>query len=87
MTLQALGTKIVIERIEAEQTTAMGIVLSNAQDPNPLARVLSRGQDVKIAVELGDTVVVGWSNTAIQKYKGKTYYIIDETGVFAVEKE
>lgn len=84
--LEALGTKLIVERLEQEQTSAMGIVLSNMQDPNPLGVVLSKGADVKIKVEVGDRVVVSWNNTAQQKYKGNTYYISDETGIFAVEK-
>lgn len=80
--IEALGTKLVIERVEQEQTSAAGIVLSNMQDPNPMAQVLSKGSDVKISVNVGDTVAVSWNNTAQQKYKGKTYYIVDETGVF-----
>lgn len=85
MTLQALGTKIVLERLHLEQTSASGIFLSNTEDPNPPARVISVGLDVKIKVQTGDTVVVGWNNTAQQKYQGKTYWIADETSVYAVE--
>jgi co-chaperonin GroES (HSP10) len=82
MTLQALGTKLIIERVEQDQTTAGGIIVSNQQDPNPMATILSKGDDVKVKVEVGDTVSVSWNNTANQKYKGHTYYIVDETGIF-----
>jgi co-chaperonin GroES (HSP10) len=85
--LDALGTKIVLERVEQEQTSAAGIVLTNLQDPNPIARVLSVGDQVKIKVAVGDRVAVSWNNTATQKYKGNTYYIADETGIFAVERD
>ena len=84
--LNALGTKLVIERVEQDQTTAGGIIVTNQQDPNPMARVLSIGDQVKVKVVVGDVVAVSWNNTATQKYKGKTYYIADETGIFAVEK-
>jgi co-chaperonin GroES (HSP10) len=82
MTLQALGTKLVIERVEQDQTTAGGIIVTNQQDPNPMATIISKGDDVKIKVEVGDQVSVSWNNTAQQKYRGKTYYIVDETGCF-----
>ena len=82
MTLQALGTKLIIERVEQDQTTAGGIIVSNQQDPNPMAIILSKGDDVKVKVEVGDTVSVSWNNTANQRYQGKTYYIVDETGLF-----
>ena len=86
MTLQALGTKLVVERVEREQQTAGGIFITNQADPNPMAVVLSIGSQVKIDVCQGDRVSLSWNNTANQPYLGKTYYIVDETGVFAVEK-
>jgi co-chaperonin GroES (HSP10) len=52
-----------------------------------MARVLSIGSQVKIDVCQGDRVSLSWNNTANQPYQGKTYYIVDETGIFAVEKE
>lgn len=82
MTIQALGTKIIVEQVEQEHTSAAGIVLTNMQNPNPLAQVLSVGADVKIAVQAGDLVIISWSNTARQQYQNKTVYIVDETGVF-----
>lgn len=85
--LNALGTKLVVERVEQEQTSAAGIVLSNFQDPNPMALVVSIGSQVKIDVCIGDKVSISWNNTAQQKYKGKNYYVVDETGVFAVERD
>jgi chaperonin GroES len=84
--LKAVGTKLVVERVEQEQKSASGILLTNMQDPNPLAQVVSIGSQVKIDVCIGDRVAVSWNNTAQQKSQGKTYYIADETGVFAVEK-
>ena len=85
--LKAMGTKIIVERVEQEQTSAAGIVLTNMQDPNPLARVISIGSQVKIDVCVGDRCSISWNNTAPQPYAGKTYYVVDETGVFAVEKD
>ena len=80
--LKALGTKLVIERVEQDQTSAGGIIVTNQQDPNPLATIISKGDDVKIRVDEGDVIAVSWNNTAPQRYKGKTYYIVDETGCF-----
>lgn len=82
-----MGTKLVIERVEREQQTAGGIFITNQADPNPLAVVLSKGDDVTIKVNEGDKIAVLWGNTATQPYNGKNYYIVDQTGVTAVEKE
>ena len=83
--LKAVGTKLIVERVEREQTSAGGIYITNQADPNPLAQVLSIGSQVKIDVCVGDRASISWNNTAPQPYLGKTYYIVDETGVFAVE--
>ena len=80
--LKALGTKLVIERVEQEQKSASGILLTNMQDPNPMATVISKGDDVTIKAEEGDSVAISWNNTAQQKYLGKNYYIVDQSGVF-----
>ena len=85
--IKAVGTKLIIERIEQEQKSASGIFLTNMQDPNPLATVLSLGDDVTIKVSPGDKIAVLWANTAQQPYQGKTYHIVDQTGVIAVEKQ
>ena len=84
--LRALGTKLVIKRIEREQQTSGGIIISNQQDKNPLAHVVSVGDQVKISVKEGDAVAVAWVNTAEQKSQGVNYYIVDESGVYAVEE-
>jgi co-chaperonin GroES (HSP10) len=84
--LKAVGTKLVLERVERDQQTASGIFITNQADPNPLAKVISIGQQVKIDVCIGDSVSVSWANTAQQPYNGKTYYVADETGIFAVER-
>jgi co-chaperonin GroES (HSP10) len=85
--LKAMGTKLIVERIEREQKSAGGIFITNQADPNPLARVVSIGSQVKIDVCIGDQASISWNNTAQQPYQGKTYYIVDETGIFAVEKD
>jgi co-chaperonin GroES (HSP10) len=84
--IEAVGTKLVIQKIEREQKTAGGIFITNQQDPQPLAVVLSRGDDVTIKVAVGDKIAVLWASTAQQPYKGKTYHIVDQTGVVAVER-
>jgi len=80
--IEATGTKVIIERHEQEQTTASGLVLTVAADPNPLARVLSVGPDVKSHIKVDDMLIIGWQHTAHTKYQGKTYYIVDESGIF-----
>ena len=84
--LNALGTKLIVERVEREQKSAGGIFITNQSDPNPLASVLSIGSQVKIDVCIGDRVSLSWANTAVQPYNGKNYHVVDESGIFAVER-
>ena len=85
--LKAVGTKLVVERVERDQQTASGIFITNQAEPNPLAQIVSIGSQVKIDVCIGDLASISWNNTATQKYKGNTYYVVDESGLFAVERE
>ena len=84
--IQALGTKLVVTRTEREQATSSGIIISNQQDNNPPACIVSQGADVTLKCEPGDSVVISWPSTAEAKHEGMTYYIVDQTGVFGVIK-
>jgi co-chaperonin GroES (HSP10) len=82
--IQALGTKLVVTRTEREQTTTSGIIISNLQEQNPTARIVSQGADVTLNCKPGDQVVISWPSTAETRHEGTTYYIVDQTGVFGV---
>lgn len=67
MSIQPLGDRIVVERHEAETTTAAGIVLPGNQEAPSTGKVLyvGKGQRQKdgsylpMDVQVGDTVVFG----------------------------
>lgn len=86
--IQALGTKLVLERRNEEQKSAMGLVLTNSANPNPRGVVLSIGEAVKDKcpnIALGDVVVVEWSQTAKVQDQGRDVYIIDVGSIYAKE--
>jgi len=87
--LEALGSKLIVKRVEREQTTALGIVLTNSQDPNPRAEVVSIGPklaELHPALEVGDHLAIEWTQTAQIQDQGKTYYILDASSVYAKER-
>jgi co-chaperonin GroES (HSP10) len=81
--LQALGTRIMIEKIESSRTTAGGIVLQSAQEA-PQAQILSIGAQVKEDVAVGDIVVVDWSRVGVFSYENEKHYVVDESTILAV---
>lgn len=88
MSLQAIGTKIVVKRIVKEQTHASGLVLSNSSDPNPPAELVSIGpeaQEKNPQLAQGQLAHIAWNSVAQVKYQGEELYIVDVTGVFAIE--
>lgn len=91
MRLKPLGTRLVIEKVEAEETTASGIVLpSSAQEAPQFAKVLAVGEEVqndektKDAIKIGDNVIYAkYSGTEV-KIDGNEYIIVKFTDVLAV---
>lgn len=91
MKLKPLGTRLVIEKMEAEEKTASGIVLpSSAQEAPLFAKVVAVGADVtendriKDAVKVGDKVIYSkYSGTEI-KLDGKEYILVKFADVLAV---
>ena len=86
--INAIGTKLVIEKIEVEQTSQFGIVLSNATDPNPKARIISVGSEVLVKEPTlipGTDIIVEWRNTAVVKDQGKDFYVVDLSSVYGVQ--
>jgi co-chaperonin GroES (HSP10) len=87
--LEALGSKLIVRRVEQEQTSALGIIISNSQDPNPRAEVVSIGPklaELHPALEVGDHLAIEWTQTATIRDQGKTYYILDASSVYAKER-
>ena len=81
--LQATGTRILIEKMEASTTTQSGIVLQSAQEV-PQARILSIGPQVKEDVAVGNIVVVDWSKVGVFSYENERQYVVDESTILAV---
>jgi len=83
--LKPLGDRIVIEIVEAEETTASGIVLpDSAQEKPQEGKVVAVSKDAKFGIEEGDRIIFSKFAGTDVKYKGNEYLILRETDVLAV---
>jgi co-chaperonin GroES (HSP10) len=86
--IEAVGTKIIVEKLQKENTSVGGIVLT-MEDNNPLGKILSIGSDVKTKtpeLELGQEVYVEWRNSLKLEQNGKSYYVLDNSSVYGISK-
>ena len=86
MNLQPLADRIVMEQLEAEETTASGIVLpGSAQEKPKMAKVIAVGKDVK-EVKVGDQVIYKSYGPDEIKVGAQEYLIGKEEDLLAVVK-
>ena len=94
MKLSPLGDKVVLKQLEAEETTASGIVLpGNAQEKPQQAEVIAvgpggvvDGKEVKMEVAVGDKVIYSkYSGTEV-KLDHEEYIIVKQSDILAIVK-
>ncbi len=95
MTLTPLGDKVVVQRTEAEETTAGGIVLPDSAQTKPAegrvlsvgdGRVRSDGSRSPLQVHDGDRVIfASYAGTEIE-VDGQALLILSESDILAVRK-
>ena len=82
--LKPLADKIVVERTQAVEKTAGGIVIPDTAKEKPeQGKVISVGKDVK-EVKGGDEVLFGKYSPTEVKIDGKEYLLIKEEDVLAI---
>lgn len=84
--LRALGTRLLIEKIEADRVSSGGIMLQSAQEA-PRARVLDIGPLVKEDIAVGDVLVVDWSKVGQLRFENRTHFMVDESTILAVMEQ
>lgn len=82
--IQAVKRNIIVEVIEQENTTASGLILKGAQDPNPPAVVIAVGPQADCGLSVGDRVVVDWTRVGKFAHAERTYYVTDQSNIMAV---
>ena len=92
MKLNPLADRVVLKMVEAEETTAGGLILAgNAKEKPSVAEVISvgpggtvDGKEVQMIVKPGDTVITSkYSGTEI-KVDGVEYTIVLQSDILAV---
>ena len=92
MKLVPLGDRVVLKQVEAEETTASGIVLpGQAQEKPQQAEVIAvgpggvvEGKEVKMEVEVGNKVIYSkYAGTEV-KLDGEEYIIVKQNDILAI---
>ena len=92
MTIKPVFDKVVIKAIETDEKTASGIVLPGAAKEKPqLARVIAvgpggtiDGNDVKMQVKVGDTVLYSKYAGSEFKIDGEEVVIVSQSDILAI---
>ena len=90
MKLVPLGDRVVLKQLEAEETTASGIVLpGQAQEKPQQAKVVAVGpgtEDVKMQVKVGDAVIYSkYAGTEVKLDK-EEYVVVRQDDILAIVK-
>ena len=91
--LRPLNDRILLERLEAEQKTAGGILIPDNAKEKPVeakviavgnGKILENGTRQTMSVKAGDKVIFGkWSGSEV-KIDGKEYLLVKEDEILAV---
>ena len=95
MTLVPLGDRVVLKQLEAEETTASGIVLpGNAQEKPQQAEVIAvgpggvvDGKEVKMQVSVGDKVIYSkYAGTEV-KLGDEEFIVVRQNDIVAIVED
>jgi chaperonin GroES len=90
--IKPLGDRVVIKKVDAIEKTKSGIVLpGQAKEQPQMAKVVAvgpggmvEGNEVKMQVAVGDTIIFSkYSGTEI-KYDGEEYTIVKQSDILAI---
>lgn len=92
MKLRPLGDRVVIKKVEAEETTKSGIVLPGSAKEKPqVAEVIAvgpggmvDGKEVKMEVKVGDRVIFSKYSGNEIKMDGEEYTILRQDDLLAI---
>lgn len=91
--IKPLHDRVVVERVEAEEKTASGIVLpGNAAEKPDMGiviavgegKTLDNGSKSAMSVKKGDKVIFGKYSGQAVKFDGKEYNIMSESDILAI---
>lgn len=86
--IKPLGARVVIKRIEAQEKTASGILLTGSAKEKPqVAEVLAVGpgtEDEKMELKVGDKVIFSQYAGTDVKYEGQEVSIMNQRDILAI---
>ena len=91
--IRPLGEKVLLKRLEAEETTKGGIVLPDTAKEKPQkgkvlavgdGKLLDDGTRAKFQVAKGDTVLFASFGGTEIKVEGEEYMLMDESDILAI---
>ena len=95
MKLIPLGDKVVLKQVEAEETTASGIILSAKTQEKPLEGIVVAvgpggmvdGKEIAMQVKKGDKVIYQKYATTEVKVGGEEYLVVKQNDILAIVVE
>jgi chaperonin GroES len=92
MNVRPLSDRVLIKRVDAEETTKSGILLAGASKEKPQeAEVVAvgpgkveDGKEIKMEVKVGDTVLFSKYSGSEIKYEGIEYIILKQEELLAI---
>ena len=88
LSIKPLADRVLVEPLEAETTTASGIIIPDTAKEKPQkGTVVAVGpgtKDEKLTVEVGDTVLYGKYSGTELKLEGKEYLMMRESDILAI---
>ena len=86
--IKPLGARVVIKRVEAEEKTASGILVTGTAKEKPqVAEVLAVGpgtEDEKMELNVGDRVIFSQYAGTDVKYEGQEVSIMNQRDILAI---
>ena len=82
--IKPLGTRVLVEQVDAETKTASGLIIPDSAKEKPLhATVLAIGNDVE-QLKVGDTIIYGKFIGTELNFDGKDYLMLEQSEILAV---
>ena len=95
MTIKPLADKVVIKKLQAEETTKSGIILSSGAQQKPqIAEIIAvgpggvvDGNEIKMEVQVGQKVIIrDYAGTNV-KLEGEEYIIVRQDDIAAIVED
>ena len=92
MTIKPLADKVVVKKLQAEETTKSGIILSSGAQQKPsYAEVIAvgpggvvDGNEIKMQVTVGQKVIIrDYAGTTV-KLEGEEYIVVRQDDILAI---